>query len=80
MAKVPVQRQFVSERVGWTVQHAQSESGLWLVSAFGEMRLLRLSEAELPSMKQLAAASEKQLEDWLRRSEVVPWSPAKGTP
>jgi hypothetical protein len=80
MAEVPVRRQFVSGRVGWTVQHAQSESGLWLVSAFGEMRLLRLGAAELPNPKQLAAASEKQLQDWLARSDLVPWGPTRRTP
>jgi hypothetical protein len=64
---VPVQRHFTCERIGWTARRQVRPPAIRFRSAFGEVRLLRLEDAL--TEEQLASASEKQLHDWLRRSQ-----------
>ena len=68
MTETPVRRHFVSQRVAWTARRISLPSGIRFVSAFGEARVLPLERSELPTDEQMAAASERQLEDWLVHS------------
>lgn len=74
MAEVPVQRHFVFERVRWTACRQSKPPGIRFLSAFGEERVLRLDRSALPTDAQLASAPEKELQDWLGRSQRETWS------
>ncbi len=67
MTYVPVQRHFTCERIAWTARRQVRPPAIRFRSAFGEVRWLRLDE--VLTEEQLASASEKQLHDWLRRSQ-----------